>query len=369
MLSKEKSEERRRAWLAAQTFEVAVARVERAKLEAASYGYAADATTAEDELAPMFVGGNLASRFDEHIARAAQVGGHELPIDPGTLGMWISTLPVNRVGQTLMSMRLVDLSPATVYGHLKTLDLGIADELVSAIARRVALVVMNKRNSAEGHGGEYLKGPSWLHVDGPKKARRPAKQDEPAEAKQPPMPPPPRAPGHSEKVGPVLYTTFDVPEGPAHEMCFACGAEEGPSLKRRVTAQVFGQVDDYGKLFVDFVEKATQLAAGAPKRDACLKCGAQVGMVHDAEDGGDGRRAHVREARDVIGRVRIVEPLEFYFGATTRTLAVGTECERLRLSGKEMFPAHGGDEQVGIRWEGRLRYVPLRAVEVIEQPA
>lgn len=332
-----------------------------------------DEALSQDENAPIWTYGDLASRIEEHVARAAQVSGQELPVDAGTLGVWLANLPLNGLGQTLGTVKLRDLSVQAVYAHLLSLDLPIAPKLARAIARRTFLVAVNKRNPAENSGSSFLRGPFWLHrEDGKKKKARPEAAPAEPEPAKPPMPPP--SPQRTLREGPALYTIIDVPEGPTRGMCFACGDEGGRSNKRRVTVQFFGHMDDPGAAMVEAFARSVELAKQGPPQAQCPKCGEAVALLAEDEapenDAPERREVHHPDRqREVIGTVRVLRDLTFYMNDKPRVLEAGTLCEKLKLSGKEMFPPNDGEEQAGIRWEGRLRLVPVSSVEVVEAEA
>ncbi len=375
---KAKSEERRRSWLAAQAAARSAReeRLERVRGLVAAYDdYDGDETAASiDENAPLWTGGSLASRIEEHVQRAADIGGFELPVDAGTLGLWLADLPMTPTGITLATIAPRHLVPEVIHAHLLSLGLDLEPGLARAIARRVTLIALNRRYAAKDHGGSYLRMPFWVQEEEEKRARSKAKaRPKRAEAAPPePKPPaPPQAPSSSFHHGQLLYTTIDMPDGPEREMCFACGADGGPTVRRRITAQEFTQAQDLGDLLVDFFEKAKELGSAAPKPGVCPRCGAPVAVAAKAaEEHHESHAAAVHHAvaessRETIGRVKVLEDLDFCFGRDVRTLLAGTECDRLKLSGKEMFPP-SGPERVGLLWEGRLRTVPVTAVEVVE---
>lgn len=372
---KAKSEERRRAWLAAQGPAQAKMRLAKARELLGKYASEPeDEAVCQDENAPIWTQGDLASRIEEHIARAAHVGAHELPVDAGTLGVWLANLPLNGLGQTLATVKLRDLSVPAVYAHLLSLELPLAPALARAIARRTYLVAVNKRNATENSGSSFLRGPFWLHrEDGKKKKAKPeALPAEPQETK-PPMPPP--SPQRTLREGPALYTIIDVPEGPTRGMCFACGDEGGRSNKRRVTVQFFGHLEDPDAAMVEAFTRSIELAKQGPPQAQCPKCGEAVALLADDEAPEKSEPDHPRDTqhadrqREVVGMVRVLRNLTFYMNDKYCTLESGTLCEKLRLSGKEMFPPNGGEELAGIRWEGRLRLVPVSSVEVVEAEA
>jgi len=373
-LSKQRSEELRRGWLATQDAATAAARLARVRELLGAYDSREeeDGKAWTDEHLPLYTDGDLVSRIEENIVRAAHVGGHELPIDPGTLAAWIAQLPMG-TRTTVATMALRHITPALVHAHLLTLDVALKPALARAIARRVVLIVLNKRNASSSHGASFLRGPFWLHEDDGKAKKKPKAEARKPEPEQPKPKAPPELPPTSVLHGSLLFTITDSPDGPMREMCFSCGAEPSRAIKRRINVQPMQAGMDTTEMLVDFLVTAKELAKGAPAQTACSVCGATLRLLeaHEEPTQVEERVApgeHIVKQREVLGRVRITRDLMFHLNGAFRTLEAGTECDRLRISGKEMFPPQG-EEQVGVQWEGRLRLVPVSAVEVLEVAA